>query len=158
MIVPMRTKVSAAGLASCCLCLSAPAAADLGPHSNFYEQNPTAHGQKNDIGVTLNRRTHQAYFYVTNFCLGSSTYSGHRYPNTVSLPTTSEGHTAGIEVVNGRVRWQGQGTLYDQSGRATTLQSKILATIGPRRARGSVTISGKCGKLPFMAKLAGSTK
>ena len=155
--MPMRTKIVVPLLAGA-LALPAFAGADLGPHSSYYDVNPKAMGQANDVGITVYRPKHQAYVYITNFCLGSQSYSGKSYPATAQLPGTVGESRASIPIRNGRIRWHGNAATYSQQGKETLLRASLTATVTARKVVGSVTLAGKCGTIRFTAKLNGYNK
>lgn len=143
----IRPALAAAVLATAVA--SSAALADLGPHSSFYEQHLHKLGVGNDVGVTYNRAKHLSYFDVSNFCLGSTSFQGHTYPNTA---TTKAIHTS-----HGKVNFHGKAYVYGSSNKPSSMPVKITSTITTSKVSGKITfLTGKCGTVKFVAKLRSS--
>jgi hypothetical protein len=144
---PLVAVTVAAGLAIPAYAL----AEGIGPHASWYDENP--HGTKpaNDVSIVVHRDKHKADVFVNNFCLGSQTSDGTKYPNNASA--------RGVKVRKGKIAYDGRGTIYTSDGQQERVPMRFGATITRKQATGTAKFPGtKCGTIAFKAKLAGRTK
>jgi hypothetical protein len=124
----------------------------LGPHSSGYQQHPGSTKPQDDVQVVVHRDTHKADLYVSNFCLGSSSFQGSstKYPNNASR--------RGVRVRKGKIAFKGHATIYLQDGQKQT-PMRFAATVKPKTVTGTVKFPGtKCGTIAFKAKRTQWTK
>jgi hypothetical protein len=122
----------------------------IGPHASYYDEHPHATKPVNDVAIVVHRDKHKADVFVNNFCLGSQTAGGRKYPNNASA--------RGVKVKHGKIAYDGHGTIYTESGQRH-VPMKFAATITRKKATGTAKFAGTdCGTISFKAPLAKRTK
>lgn len=122
----------------------------LPPHSSYYDQHAHQTKPVNDVSLLVYRNKSTADVYVYNFCLGSQTNEGQKYPNTAGA--------RGVKVNKGKIAFSGKGTIYTQSGQKHVAM-RFKATVARKQVTGTAKFPGtSCGTIAFKAKLVSRTK
>ena len=147
----MTTRRLAAASAVAVVAIPALALAEkLPPHSSYYDQHAHQTKPVNDVSLLVYRNKGNADIYVYNFCLGSQTNGGQKYPNTAGA--------RGVKVRKGKIAYDGKGTIYTPDGQKHVAM-KFTATVGRKKTTGTAKFPGtSCGKIAFTAKLVARTK
>jgi hypothetical protein len=147
----MDTRPLVVAAAAAALAIPAVVLADgLGPHSSWYDQHPKSTKPHNDVSIVVHRDKNRADVFVSNFCLGSESSNGTRFPNSAGA--------RGVRVSRGKISFNGKATIFTAAGQEKVAE-RFAATIKPKSATGTAKFPGKpCGTIQFTATLAKRTK
>src|SRR4051794_14397236 len=146
-----RPLIVAAATAALAVPAAVAVADGLGPHTSWYDQHPKARTPHNDVSIVVHRDKSNADVYVSNFCLGTESGEGTRFPDSAGV--------RGVKVTKGKISFHRKATIFTQTGQEKVAE-RFAATIKPKSASGTAKFPGKasCGTIAFTAKLAKRTK
>lgn len=131
------------GIITAVLVVPTAALADIGPHSNFYDQHPAGDTHKNDVTVLLDRRAKVATVSVRNYCLGAEFDGGERFPKQADIT---------VRVRDGRLSFDGKARIIAKTG-GGRIAAVLSARIEARRIVGDAAFPHRgCGEISFVAK------